>query len=375
MEQRFVVEQRELSMLLASMLPICTKRTTLETTASIFFQVRHRELILKSTDLEIALQASCQLLSSTITEPIHFLVPGKRLHDIVKEFEGEITCIVTEQQITLKTGSVVVQLNCTTAEGFPPFPERIENLMHIETERLSELLKGVSFLVPQQHANSALTGISWEIGTHGLIVTATDGHCLAQTRSHTYTLPEYRQWLLPRRAVMELQKLMETMKEATLFVGLCGKQVVFSGESFNFFTKTLNGQFPNYQTVLQRDAFIPAKVDRYPLVKTLRRAASLLSGQFVATQFSFEAQQVRVAMHNKDVGLLKEDVQIEAYTGSPCDIRFYAPYLLQGLNIFQEDRIGMFIGGSTKPVIFESVRPSGMELTYLVMPVAQQPSV
>jgi len=50
MKNRFVVKQKPLLSILSSMQPICTKRTTLEATATILFQIGHKELILKSTD-------------------------------------------------------------------------------------------------------------------------------------------------------------------------------------------------------------------------------------------------------------------------------------------------------------------------------------
>ena len=56
MEKKFIIDQKSLFAILASMQPICSKKTALDATASIYFQVGHNERILKSTDLEINLQ-------------------------------------------------------------------------------------------------------------------------------------------------------------------------------------------------------------------------------------------------------------------------------------------------------------------------------
>src|SRR3989337_3864096 len=101
MKNTFVVEQKPLLSILASMQPICTKRTTLDTTTSILFQVGHKELVLKSTDLEISLQSSYQLKSSNMSEAKTFLVLGKRIFDLVKELEGDIEFTLTDQQLHL----------------------------------------------------------------------------------------------------------------------------------------------------------------------------------------------------------------------------------------------------------------------------------
>ena len=59
-------------------------------------------------------------------------------------------------------------LNVKDAEGFPPFPERIENLMHLDAQFLLNLLEKVAFLIPQNNANSALNGLFLEVSPAGL---------------------------------------------------------------------------------------------------------------------------------------------------------------------------------------------------------------
>lgn len=369
MENTFVVEQKPLISILSSMQPICTKRTTLETTSYIMFQVGHKELVLKSTDLEVSLQSSYLLEQSDIDEPCAFLVSGRRIFDLIKELEGTITFTLTDTQLKLNAGSVNLSLNIKNAEEFPPFPERIENLMQLDAPFLLEMLNKVAFLIPQNNSNPALNGLFLEISPDELKMTTTDGHCLAQVSTTKYTLEEPTKWLLPRRAIFEVKKILEGSQTKAVFLGTCGNQLVFSGESFNFFTKLLADSFPEYTAILKKDGFKPATVIRNSLVKTLRRSACLLSGQFIATEFGFDANALQVRMQNKEVGKLEELIPLDVFTGDKMDIRFYAPYLLSGLQAFNEDNITFYLHNATKPIIFES-KNSDQHLMYLVMPVS-----
>lgn len=369
MATRFFVDQKELFSILSSMQPICSKRTTLDATSCILFQVGHKELILKSTDLEISLQSSCPLKDGGNEEVQSFLVPGKRIFDLVKELEGTIECTLKNNQLSLTAGSVHLGLNIKDTESFPPFPERIENLMHLESAFLLELLDKVAFLIPQNNANPALNGLYLEINSTGMNMTTTDGHCLAQVRTAKYTLAQSYNWLLPRRAVFEINKIVESTHNANVFLGICGNQLVFSGETFNFFTKLLADQFPQYKAILEKKDFIPAVVDRPSFVKSLRRSSCLLSGQFLATQFAFDENLLHVSMENKEVGTLKEDVPLNEFKGARLDIKFYAPYLLNGLQAFSDDSVTLFLKNATKPVIFEAEK-SNYHITYLVMPIS-----
>lgn len=369
MQNTFVVEQKPFLAILSSMQPICTKRTTLDATSAILFQVGHKELVIKSTDLEISLQASYTLKECDIESPQLFLVSGRRIFDLVKEMEGDITVVLNDQQLLIKSNRVNLALNIKDPQEFPPFPERIENLMQLDAPFLLEMLNKVAFLVPQNNANPALNGLFLEILKDQIVMTTTDGHCLAQVRSEKYQLEEPKKWLLPRRAVFEVKKLLEGSNDASIFLGVCGNQLVFSGESFNFFTKLLADQFPQYEPILQKNEFQPARVDRSEFIKTLRRSSCLLSGQFIATQFGFSPKGLKVSMQNKEVGKLDEQIPLDGFSGTELDVRFFAPYLLSGLQVFPDEQLKFYLKNSSKPIIFET-EGTEYRMSYLVMPVA-----
>lgn len=367
MQKTFKVDQKSLLSMLSSMQPICSKKTTLDVTESIFFQVMPRELILKGTDLEISLQSSVPI-ESNLEETTTFLISGKRIFELVKEIEGDIEFILEDSHLQLKAQGVDLQLNIRSAEDFPPFPERIENLMQIDSSFLLKLIGKVSFVIPNNHSNNALNGVLFECNEKGLTLVATDGHSLAEVQADKYTLPEGKKWLMPKRAVLELKKILDGTSE-NLFVGTCNSQLVFSGAHFNFFTKLIVDPFPQYKPVMEREGFHPATVAKGALVKTLKRSNCLLAGQFLSTNFTFAKANLGVSLHNKEVGKLNESIKLEQFEGDKVESRFYSPYLLSGLQAFPEETVQFFIKNKAKPIIFES-KQDDHNLVYLVMPVS-----
>ncbi len=370
MKGKFTVEQKEILSMLNSMQPICNKRTTLDITESILFQVAPKELTLKATDLEISLQSTLAI-ESNLLENVNFLISGRRIFEIMKEMEGEIEFGLDDTKLTLKSGSVDLQLNIQDPQEFPPFPERIENLMEIDAKFFLSLLNKVAFLIPQNNANIALNGMLLEFKDNEMRLVATDGHCLVRVKTNKYNLPEDKKWLLPKRAVLELKKLLESSTTENLFVGTCGSQVVFSGNNFNFFTKLISEAFPQYEAVLDKQKFIPATLSRDVFLKTLKRTSCLLAGQFVSTSFKFQPGIVDVSLHNKEVGKIEESLPLKEYEGDNIQSKFYSPYLLNGLQVFPEENVKFYVKDNVKPIIFES-KSDSYELTYLVMPVAEQ---
>lgn len=370
MSNSFVLSQKDFLATLFFMQSICTKKTTIPSTSCILFQISNKELILKSTDLEISLQYSCPLLESSI-EYAQFLVPGKKIFDVVKEMSGDISCTFDETQLTLQAEKKInISFHIKDAAEFPPLPERIENLMQIDSAFLLNMLSKVSFLIPQNNATLALNALFLEISPRELKLTTTDGHCLAQVTSRKYVLEGEQKWLLPRRAVFELKRILENSTLPAVFLGTCDNQFVVSGDHFNFFTKLYADAFPAYQSILNHESFIPATFDRSDFVKTLRRSACLLSGQFLATTFNFSKQNLKVSMKNTDIGNLNETLPLTGFNTESLELRFYSPYLLQGLQSFSEDeKITCLLKSNSKPIIFKSDTDE-YNLIYLVMPVS-----
>ena len=370
MSNSFIVSQKDFLTTLFFMQSICTKKTTIPSTSCILFQISNKELTLKSTDLEISLQYSCSLKESSV-EQAQFLVPGKKIFDVVKEMNDDIECTFDSNLLTLKSGKKInISFHIKDAQEFPPLPERIENLMQLDATFLSNILSKVSFLIPQNNATSALNGLFLEISNKEFKLTTTDGHCLAQVTTSKYTLEEEKKWLLPRRAVFELKRILENADTPTIFLGVCENQLVFSSLQFNLFTRLFADDFPEYSSILEHDSFMPASINRADLVKTLRRSTCLLSGQFLATNFKFSKQNLKVSLKNSDIGNLSETLPVSNFDLDNLELKFYSPYLLQGLQSFSDEtNLTCFLKSNTKPIIFKA-NADTYNLTYLVMPVS-----
>jgi DNA polymerase-3 subunit beta len=231
------------------------------------------------------------------------------------------------------------------------------------------MLSKVAFLIPQNNSNSALNGMLLEFSDDKMSMVTTDGHRLAQIQTNKYNLPEEKKWLLPKRAVMELKKILEETKTANVFIGVCASHLVFSGQNFNFFTKLISDPFPHYTPVLQKEGFRPATLDRKSFMKTLKRTSCLLSNQFVSTNFKFKPGKLAVNLHNKEVGKINESLSLEQFEGEEVNSRFYSPYILSGMQVFDEDKVNFYIHNQSKPIIFED-EGKDYNLIYIVMPVS-----
>ncbi|HAU30408.1 MAG: polymerase III subunit beta protein [candidate division TM6 bacterium GW2011_GWF2_43_17] len=370
MSVTFSFDRDTLFPILSSLQPLCTRRTTVEATSNLLLRISNKELVIKATDLEISIQASCELIDSNALTPQNILIPGRRFFEVVRELEGAITCTFEENQLSITTDSIELRLNVRDSEEFPPFPERIENLLSFEKRDLIGLLDSVAFLIPQNNSNPALNGLLIEVDNTATSFTSTDGHRLAQAKTTKYSLEETKTWLLPRRAAFELKKILDTVADEVLFLGTCDSHFVISSTQFNFFTRLIAQPFPEYRPILSSAGFDECRLAKTQFVKALKRSTSLLSGQFIASNFFIKQNAITLVFSNKGVGTLQEEVTLEQ--GLPkkdLEIRFYAPYLLEGLHALKNETLQFFVINAQRPIIFKESTEE-RTVTYLVMPVS-----
>jgi DNA polymerase-3 subunit beta len=367
---QFFVEKQAIFSTLQSVQPICAKRTALDVTANILMQISPAELVLRATDLEISFQSSFQIESS-LTENFQFTVHARRLMELVKDLEGNLCFAWDGSSLSISSNrnpDVGIVLATSPTDNFPTFPERIENLLDMDAHFVRSAINQVDPLIPSANANPALNGLLIKFDAEGVCFVATDGHSLAQLKTSKYVLSESYEWILPKKAVIELKKTLDLAAPERIFLGTCAGQLVFSGGNFNFFTRLIADKFPNYQPILDREDFSTGKIDKSLLCATLRRANSLLAGKFISAKFKFDKGSLEIWLDNKEIGSLKERVPLLGFTGPTISCSFYPPYVLTALVQVPQDTTSFMIKQGISPLFFD-VSSNDVESTYLIMPV------
>jgi DNA polymerase-3 subunit beta len=333
-------------------------------------QVSPNELLLRATDLEISFQASFDI-ESALTEGFQFLVHAKRLMELIKDLDGQLCFVWNGSSVQISSehnADTAITLSTATTENFPQFPERIENLIDLDANFLLDAITKVDPFIPVANANTALNGLLIQFDAQGLSFVATDGHSLALFKSTQYSLSDYHEWIIPKKAVSELKKTLDLAAPERVFVGICAGQLVFSGGNFNLFTRQIADKFPDYKPILQREQFLPGQVDKSLLTAALRRASCLLAGKFVSAKFKFEPQFLEINLANKEIGSLNERIPLSNFTGQGISCNFYPPYVLTALQQIDSDKANFMIKSGVTPLFLDSVQEHA-QTTYLIMPV------
>jgi len=335
---------------------------------------------LTAFDLSLGIQTSFPAvveISGAIT------LPAKLLTDIVTKLSPQAEITLEQQKdglVSLITGSGQYQVRGMGAEEFPQLP-LVESgeAAKLSVDALVEGLRGTLFATSNDESKQVLTGVHLRVQPDGLEFAATDGHRLAVVNTaNTATSGEPGglgegvegfEVTIPARALRDLERMVTVRgTEESIALYFDQGQTVFQWGDQYLTSRTLDGQYPNYQQLIPRQFERQVTIDRKGFVSALDRIAVLADqkNNVVKLTLNEEQQQVTLSVEAQDVGKGQESFSAQISGGS-LEIAFNVKYLMDGLKALPSAELQMQLNTATSPVIL--VPLGELKMTYLVMPV------
>ncbi len=367
------------------------KRHSMAILANVKIVLTETQLVLTASDLEVELQATLNLPKGACQIAGQTTVSAIKLKDIIKllpEDQPIIIQTVKDNQCLINSGNSRFKLSTLPAQDFPLLgePEQVTPIQ-IGREMLTDLLDKTHFAMAIQDVRYYLTGMLFEVKDNIFATVATDGHRLAIARGEIVANDMTLSAILPRKAVLELQRLIGELKrlmpnhdnEITLNVGREFVQVILPFGEMNsegnienpiivsFTARLIDGKFPDYRRVMPKEGNNIAHIEREPLINVLRRVAVLISEKkSKGVVFDFSSETVlEIKANNSEQDEAREQILVR-YQGEPLEISFNVVYLLDVLNAIQGDVV-FYMGEANASVLVKQADTSQHE--FIVMPM------
>ncbi len=145
-------------------------------------------------------------------------------------------------------------------------------------------------------------------------------------------------------------------------------QVLFHLEGIDLVSRLIDGQFPNYQSVLPKTHTTRAVLDREELLRAVRPAALIAheSANIVKLQIGADGNAGITVSANAEVGdhVGQVEAQVE---GDGTSIAFNAKYLADVLTNVNAEQFALELQGPLAPGVFKPVGDGSY--VHVVMPV------
>jgi DNA polymerase-3 subunit beta len=265
----------------------------------------------------------------------------------------------------VKAGKSRFVLATLPAGDFPVIDELAQQqTLKLAQADLKRLLDKTHFSMAQQDVRYYLNGMLLETDGKMLRTVATDGHRLALCEMDLPSKAPGQQVIVPRKGVLELQRLLGTEGDAQVTVGSNHIRVQIGDVRFT--SKLIDGRFPEYGRVIPAAPARTVVADREVLRAALQRTAILANEKYRGIRLALKKNSVTLQAHNPEQEEAEEQVEVN-YKGDELEVGFNVGYLLDALAAVDgaEVEIGVTDGNSSCLVR----APGATSARYVVMPM------
>src|SRR5487761_732810 len=245
---------------LQSVIGVVERRQTMPVLANVLLSARDNRLAITGTDLEVELVAATKV---GLEQPGDITVPGRKLLDILRALPEGVS--VTLATLPAAEFPVVEEINASQTLSLPQGEFR-------------RLIDKTHFSMAQQDVRYYLNGLLSETQERALRAVATDGHRLALCEMALSSPAKSGQVILPRKGVLELQRILGSEGEVGLAIG--SNHVRAQIGDIRFTSKLIDGRFPEYGRVIPSSPAKLVQADRELLRHALQRTAILSNEKY-----------------------------------------------------------------------------------------------
>jgi DNA polymerase-3 subunit beta len=347
---------------------IVEKRHTLPILSNVLVERKQGALMMMATDLEIQVAARTEL-GKGAGEDAGLTVSARKLQEILRALpEGtEATLDVQNNRLQVRSGKSRFNLQTLPAADFPAMaePGAVQATVSMPQKALRDLLLLVQYAMAQQDIRYYLNGLLLVLDAGQVKVVATDGHRLSYAARPLGAEQEKREVILPRKAVLELARLLADSEDAVT-IEIFGSMVRFGFGSTVLTTKIIDGKFPDYTRVVPTNYQKRFSVKRQELLQSLQRAAILSNEKFRGVRWTVAANTLKISCTNNEQEEAEEVLEI-AYGGEALDIGFNITYVLDVLNNVHSESVECSFGDANSSMLVTV--PENREFRYVVMPM------
>ena len=350
---------------LQSVIGVVERRQTMPVLASVLLSARDSRLHVTGTDLEVELVAASEV---SVQQAGDITVPGRKLLDIVRSLPEKTTVTLSSEaeRVSLRAGRSRFTLSSLPAAEFPLVEEiNAQQTLSVPQGEFRRLIDKTHFSMAQQDVRYYLNGLLLETDGKALRAVATDGHRLALCETE---LPgkarNVQQVIVPRKGVLELQRILGTDGTIELAVGT--NHVRAQIGEIRFTSKLIDGRFPEYGRVIPANPPRTVGADREVLRQALQRTAILANEKYRGIRLTARPDLLTLQAHNPEQEEAEDQVEV-SYKGEEVEIGFNVNYLLDALSAIDGDKVEIGLTDSNSSCLIRA--PGTLNTRYVVMPM------
>jgi DNA polymerase III subunit beta len=358
---KFVVSSTELLGHLQAISRVISSKNTLPILDNFLFNLSGNDLEITASDLESTLITRMKLENASGDGII--ALPARILLDTLKEFSVQPLAF----DINLDTLAVVItsengKFNIVGQNGidFPALPSIRKEKKFSFVINAEVMLSGINktlFATADDELRPVMGGIFVEASTDKITFVASDAHKLVRYQRSDTHADDNASFILPKKPASLLRNILPR-EEGPVTVEFDDKNAFFNLNDYKVVCRLVEGNYPNYNSVIPKNNPRKVTIDRVEFYNTLKRVSVFSNQASNLVKLQLKGNQVMVSAQDIDFSISAYEKIKCQYEGDDMEIGFKSVFLLEILaNISSQDvmieladptRAGLFLPGETE---------------------------
>ncbi|MGA5689627.1 DNA polymerase III subunit beta [Cytobacillus pseudoceanisediminis] len=374
---RFIIQRDRLVQSVQDVMKAVTSRTTIPILTGIKIVASEEGVTLTGSDSDISIESFIPKEEAgdeivEIKQAGAIVLQAKFFSEIVKKLPTDTVEISVENhlQTVIRSGKSEFNLNGLDAEEYPHLPQiEEENVFKIPTDLLKAMVRQTVFAVSISETRPILTGVNWKVENGTLTCIATDSHRLALRKAQIETnASESYNVVIPGKSLSELSKILDDNNDLIDIV-ITENQVLFKAEHLLFFSRLLEGNYPDTSRLIPSDSKTDVVVNTKEFLQAIDRASLLAKeGRNNVVKLStIDGGVIEISSNTPEIGKVVEELQSKSVEGEELKISFSAKFMMDALKALEGSEITISFTGAMRPFIIKPLNDES--ILQLILPV------
>ena len=358
---KFVVSSTELLGHLQAISRVISSKNTLPILDNFLFDLKGNDLEITASDIESTLITRLKLENTDGDGAV--AIPARILLDTLKEFpEQPLTFDINMGSLALVINSENGRFSLIGQHGvdFPVLPAIKADKKNSFSIGAGVLLAGINrtlFATADDELRPVMGGIFFEAATDGLTFVASDAHKLVRYRRTDARADETASFILPKKPASLLKNILGR-EDGAVTVEFDDKNAFFTLSDYKVVCRLVEGNYPNYNSVIPKNNPRKVSVDRVELYNSLKRVSVFSNQASNLVKMQFTGNQLLISAQDIDFSISANERVKCRYEGEEMEIGFKSVFLLEILaNLSSQDvhieladptRAGLFLPAETE---------------------------
>lgn len=343
---------------------VSTKHITLPILQCVLIDVKDSSLIIKATNLEIAIESKINV--EVIEEGIVAVPAAILTQTITCCVYSDIVLRTEDSTLIIESGNSLTTIKTVPHEEFPII-SKIETKGQIITKNLFALgIKTTAFSASVSSIKPELSSIFiFQKKEHSLTFVTTDSFRLMEKTVAQKNFILNESLLIPHKNAVELARVCETQQIDPEFK-INENQCALEFPNGVYITSRLtSGSFPDYEQIIPKEYTTHVTLLKNDLAQTFKKTNIFLN-KFLQVGLHVTTNSLTVSANSGEIGTTTDSVKAQTQ-GEDLTLNFNQRYISEPLGYITDDSIILHFAGIGRPLVIEGL--NDRSLRYLVMPM------